>query len=157
MKFTNLSKIGILIILLNSIVLANDRLSFPFDYKNGVMYEQVKRSNVIEDIYAPKTAISSLQKDGKLPDNTVITMEEYANENGQKGKLNRIIIMKKTGQDWQFDSFDNNGNLNHSENPNRCYSCHKDSVVGEDIVFTLNKIKNFKLGTHNEIHKYGAN
>ena len=144
MKFTNLSKIGILIILLNSIVLANDRLSFPFDYKNGVMYEQVKRSNVIEDIYAPKTAISSLQKDRKLPDNTVITMEEYANENGQKGKLNRIIIMKKTGQDWQFDSFDNNGNLNRSENPNRCYSCHKDSVAGEDIVFTLDKIKNFK-------------
>ena len=107
------------------------------------MYEQVKRGNVIEDIYAPQAAIKALQQSGKLPDSTIIAMEEYANEKGQKGKINRIIVMKKVGTNWQFDSFDAKGKLNHSENPNRCYSCHKDSIAGEDIVFTLDKMKSF--------------
>lgn len=107
------------------------------------MYEQVKRGNVIEDIYAPQSAIDAVKKGNKIPENTLIAMEEYANQNGQKGKLNRIIVMKKMKNDWQFNAFLSNRRLNKNENPQRCYQCHKDSISGEDIVFTLDKMKSF--------------
>ena len=124
-------------------VFADNRMSFPDGYENGVMYEQVKRGNVIEDIYTTQAAIDAVKQGGKLPNGTIIVMEEYANKNGEKGNINRIIVMEKSGRDWQFDSFDASHQLNRSENPDRCHSCHKGSISGEDIVFTLDKMKAF--------------
>ncbi|MBR5941682.1 MAG: cytochrome P460 family protein [Neisseriaceae bacterium] len=135
--------ISISLLFLCANIWAENRLTLPQDYKNGVMYEQVKRGNVIEDIYAPQSAIDAVKKGNKIPENTLIAMEEYANQNGQKGKLNRIIVMKKMKNDWQFNAFLSNRRLNKNENPQRCYQCHKDSISGEDIVFTLDKMKSF--------------
>lgn len=120
-------------------------LSFPQNYKNGVMYASIKRGNVIEDIYAQKADIKALQTEGKLPELTTITMEEYANNGGARGQLNRYIIMQKRDKKWRFEAFNADKSLNTAENTNRCLSCHTSSLSGEDIVFTLDSMRNFRL------------
>lgn len=116
-------------------------LDFPKDYKQGILYASIVRGGVIEELFIAKEAMESLQREGKLPNGAIITMEEYQNNAGQRGAMNRIIIMQKVGDDWDFESFKPNGVRSESENTQRCYNCHRDSIVGEDIVFTLDKIK----------------
>lgn len=115
------------------------------DYKNGVMYHSKARGGVIEDMYIDKSAIVALQKDGVLPNGARIVMEEYANQNGKKGALNRYIAMQKRGKAWEFSAYNADGSLNRADNPTRCLNCHRESVRGEDIVFTIDKLKAFRF------------
>ncbi|WP_276951667.1 MULTISPECIES: cytochrome P460 family protein [Helicobacter] len=55
-----------------------------------------------------------------------------------------IIITQKVNKDWVFESFNPDETRPESENTQRCYHCHRDSIVGEDIVFTLDKIKAYE-------------
>ena len=64
-------------------------------YKNGLMYYSKFRGGVIEDMYIDKSALITLQQKGFLPNNTKIVVEEYFNENGKKGALNRYIVAQK--------------------------------------------------------------
>lgn len=118
-------------------------LDFPKDYKQGILYASIVRGGLIEELFIAKEAMESLQIEGKLPNGAIITMEEYQNNAGQKGAMNRIIIMQKVGDDWAFESFKPNRVRPESENTQRCYNCHRDSIMGEDIVFTLDKIKTY--------------
>ena len=52
--------------------------------------------------------------------------------------------MQKVGDDWAFESFKSNGVRPESKNTQRCYRYYRDSIVGEDIVFTLDKIKAYE-------------
>ncbi|RDU55241.1 hypothetical protein CQA49_02405 [Helicobacter sp. MIT 00-7814] len=120
-------------------------LTFPQDYKNGVLYTSITRGGVIEDIYAQEADILALQKEGKLPELATITMEEYANNNGTHGNLNRYIIMQKHGKQWRFEAFNADKSINVKENTTRCLNCHASAIEGEDIVFTLDSLKKFPL------------
>ena len=114
-------------------------------YKNGVMYYSKFRGGVIEDMYIDKSAIVALQKDGVLPNGARIVVEEYFNENGKKGALNRYIAMQKRGADWDFIPYNADKSLNVNDNPSRCKSCHTSSIRGVDKVFSLDKIKAFRF------------
>lgn len=114
-------------------------------YKNGIMYYSKFRGGVIEDMYIDKSAIAALQKDGVLPSGARIVVEEYFNENGKKGALNRYIAMQKRGTDWDFIPYNADKSVNVNDNPSRCKSCHTSSVSGVDKVFSLDKIKAFRL------------
>ena len=115
------------------------------DYKNGIMYHSKARGGVIEDMYIDKSAIIALQKDGVLPNGARIVMEEYVSENGKKGALNRYIAMQKKGKAWEFSAYNADGSLNRADNPMRYLNCHRESVSGEDIVFTIDLLKAFRF------------
>ncbi len=115
------------------------------DYKNGVMYYSKSRGGVIEDMYIAKGDIAALQKDGVLPDGARIVVEEYFNKGGKKGALNRYIAMQKRGAEWEFTPYNADKSVNLNDNPARCKSCHS-SISGEDKVFSLDRIKNYKDG-----------
>lgn len=126
-----------------SLLMANQNLAFPKEYKEGVLYTSVIRGGVIEDIYAPKEAILALREGKTLPDQTIITMEEYANDSGLRAGLNRYIIMQKQGKEWKFQAFKADKSLNSAENTTRCLNCHK-GISGEDIVFSLEAMRTYK-------------
>lgn len=65
--------------------------------------------------------------------------------NGKKGALNRYIAMQKIGKAWKFSAYNADGSPNRADNPTRCLNCHRESVQGEDIVFTLDKLKAFRF------------
>lgn len=119
-------------------------LAFPDSYKSGVRYETITRGGIIEDMYIAKEAISALQSTGKLPQGTLITMEEWQNDNGKRGKINRYIIMQKSGDSWEFQAFRADKSLNSSEDTKRCYNCHRNAISGEDIVFSLDRLKSWR-------------
>lgn len=115
------------------------------DYKKGVMYYSKFRGGVIEDMYIAKSDIVVLQQNGVLPNGATIVVEEYFNENGKKGKLNRYIAMQKRGKDWEFIPYNADKSVNLNDNPARCSECHLSSISGEDKVFSLDIIKAYKL------------
>ena len=107
-------------------------------YRSWIRYHTMTRGNVLEDMYIEKSAIDFLQKNGTLPDGTAIVMDEFSRDSKN---LRRIITMQKTGKTWQFKEFKADKTQNMAESGARCLSCHQSSVAGEDIVFTLDKIK----------------
>ena len=109
-----------------------------------VLYTSVSRGGIVEDLYTSEVAIKALQNGQNLPENTIITMYEYQKNNGTKGKLNRIIAMQKQGKEWKFMAFNADKTPNTKENTQRCLNCHK-GLNKEDIVFTLEQIKAFKI------------
>ena len=135
-------KIYVIFALLCGAIVAQD---LSADYKNGVMYHSKARGGVIEDMYIDKSAIVALQNDGVLPNGARIVMEEYTNQNGKKGALNRYIAMQKRGKSWEFSAYNADGSLNRNDNPTRCLNCHRESVSGEDIVFTIDLLRAFRF------------
>lgn len=119
--------------------------SLDESYKQGVMYYSKFRGNVIEDMYIAKSDIVALQQNGILPNGATIVVEEYFNESGKKGKLNRYIAMQKRGKSWEFIPYNADKSVNSNDNPARCKECHFSSVSGEDKVFSLDIIKAYKL------------
>ena len=115
------------------------------DYKQGVMYYSKFRGGVTLDMYIAKSDIVALQKNGVLPNGATIVVEEYFNENGKKGALNRYIAMQKRGKAWKFIPYNADKSVNLNDNPARCSECHISSINGEDKVFSLDKIKAYKL------------
>ena len=115
------------------------------DYKQGIMYYSKFRGGVIEDMYISKDDIIALQRDGVLPNGAKIVVEEYFNEGGKKGALNRYIAMQKRGKSWEFVPYNADKSVNFSDNPARCKDCHTSSISGEDKVFSIDRIKSYKL------------
>ena len=115
------------------------------DYKQGVMYYSKFRGDVIEDMYISKSDIIALQRDGVLPNGAKIVVEEYFNEGGKKGALNRYIAMQKRGKVWEFMPYNADKSVNLNDNPARCKDCHTSSISGEDKVFSIDRIKSYKL------------
>jgi hypothetical protein len=112
-----------------------------------VHYATVKRGNITEELFTSRTAIDAVKKGQPIPSGTVITMEDY-----RDGKLFRYIVMeKRTGWgaeyppdkrngEWEFQAFNDDKSVNHSENLDRCFACHK----GQGFVFTLDRMKSAK-------------
>lgn len=109
-------------------------------YRTWVRYHTMTRGAVLEEMYVEKNAMDFLKKNGTLPEGTSIVMDEFSQDSKI---LRRIITMQKIGKTWQFKEFKADKTQNIAESGERCFSCHQSSVSGEDIVFTLEKIKNF--------------
>jgi len=46
----------------------------------------------------------------------------------------------KRNGDWEFQAFNADKSVNHNENLDRCFACHK-SQERQDFVFTLDRMK----------------
>lgn len=68
------------------------------------------------------------------------------------GKVFRYVVMeKRTGwgaeyapekrnDEWEYPAFNADRSVNHHENLDRCFSCHK-SQAQQDFVWTLDRMK----------------
>jgi hypothetical protein len=128
-----------------------ERVKFPEDYAKGVHYATVKRGNIREEIFTRREAIAAAKNGQPIPSGTVITLVDY-----RDGALFRYVVMeKRTGWgaeyppdkrngEWEFQAFNADKSVNHNENVDRCFSCHK-SQERQDFVFTLDRMKNVPL------------
>lgn len=126
---------------------ANDRVTFPAGYAEGVHYATVNRGNIREEIFAPREAIEAARNGQPFPDGTVITMEDY-----RGGALYRYIVMEKRAGwgnaypadrrngDWEYREFRADRTANRSEDGARCMGCHI-SQAGNDFVFTSDRMR----------------
>ncbi|SRR6266540_2025053 len=129
---------------------AGELVKFPEKYAEGVRYASVTRGNIREEIFTNRGAIDAVKNGQPIPSGTVITMEDY-----RDGKLFRYVVMeKRTGWgaeyppekrngEWEFQAFNADRSVNHNENLDRCFSCHKGQAQ-QDFVFTADRIKSVK-------------
>lgn len=124
-----------------------DLVAFPENYADGVHYGTVNRGNIREELYTSQEAIAAARQGKPFPDGTVITLVDY-----REGGLYRYVVMEKRagwGEDyppalrngeWEFQAFHADKSINHEENLERCFSCHK-SKAGDDYVQSLDLMK----------------
>ena len=56
---------------------ANEEVSFPEAYRDGVHYATVTRGNIREEIFTSPEAVAAAREGRTFPDGTVIMMEDY--------------------------------------------------------------------------------
>ncbi|WP_321792746.1 cytochrome P460 family protein [Burkholderia pyrrocinia] len=122
-------------------------VQFPEDYKQGVHYATVTRSNIRGEIYTSREAVEAAKKSQPLSEGAVILMEDY-----RDGELYRSIAMEKKARhgtatpadirtdDWAFQSFDPGQRINRSESVSRCMACQPPPAKS-DLDFTYNRMQ----------------
>ncbi len=121
---------------------ANENVSLPDDYRDGVHYTTVKRGNITEEIYTSEEAVSAARSGETFPDGTVITMDDF-----RDGQLFRILVMEKRAGwanqsqsgAWLFRQFSVEGSPDANEDGKRCEACHA-SQSSNDFVFTRTRM-----------------
>jgi hypothetical protein len=125
-------------------------VTFPDNFRNGVLYATVERENISEEIYATPEAIDAVKAGKPIPSGTVITMVDR-----RDGALFRYVVMEKRAGwgseyapeerngEWEFQAFNPDKSVNRNENLDRCFSCHK-SRAAQDFVWTFDRMKNSK-------------
>ena len=130
-----------------------DKISYPANYKDGVLYTTVDRYDVKQyrELYVNSPEAVQAAKDGKpLPSGTVLTLVQYkaqvdpqgnpvkdAKGRFVKGDLIAYTVMeKRTGWgaeypedlrngEWEYAAFGADGKLNEKANYKACFQCHK--------------------------------
>ena len=127
---------------------ANERISFPEGFEDGVHYGTAPRGSIVQELYTSEEAIEAARKGEDFPDGTVITLVDR-----RGGEVHRYVVMeKRTGWgdlmpeearagDWLFREFAPDGTPNMSEDGVRCASCHQ-SQASQDFVFTVDQMRN---------------
>lgn len=134
-------------LLLTDASAAEQKVDFPAEYAQGKHYASIVRGNTREELYTTPDAIAAASRGEPLPEGTVITMEDYRNN-----QLYRYVVMEKrkgwgealpaelrTG-DWEFQWFNPDRTVRSGENLDRCRACHT-SQSGNDFVFSFNTMK----------------
>jgi hypothetical protein len=123
---------------------------FPEKHAAGVHYATVNRGNIREEIFTSRATIDAVKAGQPIPSGTVITLVDY-----RDGQLFRYVVMeKRTGWgaeyppekrngEWEFQAFNADKLVNHNENLDRCFGCHKGQAQ-QDFVFTLGQMRNAK-------------
>jgi len=125
-------------------------VNFPENYAEGVLYAVVPRGNIRQEIYTSREATDAVKRGDPIPSGTVITLVD-----SRDGKLFRYVVMeKRTGWgaqyprekrngEWEYQAFNADKSVNHNENLDRCFACHK-SQAQQDFVWTLDRMKRAK-------------
>jgi Cytochrome P460 len=120
---------------------------FPDNFADGVHYATVERGNIREEIFTSRAVVDAVKNGQPIPSGAVITLVDY-----RDGKLFRYVAMEKRSGwgaeyppekrngEWEFQAFNADTSVNHNENLDRCFSCHK-AQVQRDFVFTLDRMK----------------
>lgn len=121
----------------------SDLVAFPSNYAEGVHYATVHRGNIREELFTSRAAIKAAKNGQPLPSGTIITMEDH-----RDGTLFRYVVMEKRAGwgveyppekrigEWEFQAFNADRSVKHSETIERCFACHK-SQASQDFVFTI--------------------
>ncbi len=125
-------------------------VKFPENYAEGVLYATVNRGNIREEIFTSRATIDAVKRGQPIPSGTVITLVDYGD-----GKLFRYLAMeKRTGWggeyrpdkrngEWEYQAFNADKSVNHNENLDRCFACHK-SRAQQDFVWTFDQMKSVR-------------
>ena len=129
-----------------------DKIAFPADFKNGVLYTIADRYDVKQyrELYASADAVKAAKEGKPLPPGTVLTLIQYkAQVDAQgnpvkdgkgrflKGDLIAYAVMEKRAGwgaeypaelrngEWEDAVFTGDGKLNDKANYKGCFQCHK--------------------------------
>nr|WP_250812989.1 cytochrome P460 family protein [Neorhizobium tomejilense] len=126
---------------------AANRVTFPKDFKQMVMYGDYRRGSGGELAYALKETIDIAKAGQPLPPGTRLVLEIYDN-----GALTSYFVMekgidwgleveeeKRTG-DWHFQQFGVDGQVNRTSIAERCEACHQ-GQESNDFMFTRGRME----------------
>ena len=129
-----------------------DKISFPANYKNHVLYTTVDRydNKQYRELWGTADAVAAMKAKKPLPSGSVLTLIQYTAQidaagnpvkgpDGRfvKGELIAYTVMeKRTGWgteypaewrngDWEYATFGADGTLNEKEDYKACFECHK--------------------------------
>ena len=129
-----------------------DKIAFPANYKDGVVYQVADRYDVKQyrELYASPAAIAAAKEGKPLPHGSVLTLVQYkavvdaqgnpvkdAKGRFQKGDLIAYTVMEKRAGwgteyaddirngEWEYAAFGADGKFNDKANYKACFQCHK--------------------------------
>jgi hypothetical protein len=145
-----------------------DKIAFPENYAQGVMYMPLDRADLKEfrEYYITAAAVEAAKKGQPIPSGTVITAVRYKVQVGadgnpvkgadghfvKTGELNGYVVMEKRAGwgaeypetkrngEWEYQVFAPDKKPNDKVNLETCFNCHKPHA-DTDYLFTLDKIK----------------
>jgi hypothetical protein len=154
-----------------SVRAGGDKVAFPQNYAQGVLYATVDRADnkQYRELYASKEAIDAVKAGQPIPSGTVLTMVNYKaklnaagepekDANGRFIKTDEIagiaVMEKRTGWgteygddirngEWEYQAFKADKTVNDKANLNNCFTCHK-PYDKQDFVFSFDKMKTAK-------------
>lgn len=146
-----------------------DKVAFPANFDNGVLYTTVDRPDnkqYRELFVSPPAALDAAKKGEPLPSGTVLTLVQYAakldpagnpekDANGRFIKTNIIaytVMEKRTGWgaeypdaqrngEWEYQAFKADKTPNTAANLTACFNCHKPLGEKVDFVYSYDKLK----------------
>ena len=145
-----------------------DKVAFPADYAKGVVYMTLDRpeNKQVREYYTSQAAVDAAKKGAPLPNDTVITVVQYAAQldpqgnptkdaNGRFSKtanvLGYTVMEKRAGWgaeypetmrngEWEYQAFRADKTANPNANLTGCFNCHKPQA-NQDFVFSYDKLK----------------
>jgi hypothetical protein len=145
-----------------------DKIAFPENYAQGVMYMPLDRADLKEfrEYYITAAAVEAAKKGQPIPSGTVITAVRFKVQLGpdgnpvkgadghfvKTGELNGYAVMEKRAGwgaeyaetkrngEWEYQVFTADKKPNDKANLETCFTCHKPHA-DTDYLFTLDKIK----------------
>jgi plastocyanin len=143
-----------------------EKIAFPANYKDGVMYATVDRYDIKQyrELWGTAEAVKAVREGKKMPSGTVLTLVQYkaqvdaagnpvkdANGRFVKGDLIAYTVMEyRTGWgteypdewrngEWEYAAFGPDQKLNEKANYKGCFQCHKPHEK-QDYVISLAKL-----------------
>lgn len=125
-----------------------NRVTFPDNFDQMVMYGDYRRGNGGELAYALQDTIDAAQAGLPLPNGTVLVLEVF-----WSGALTDYFIMEK-GQDWgldfseevsdwHFQQYDANRNVRRTAFADRCMACHQGAGADSEFMFSYDRMLSF--------------
>jgi plastocyanin len=144
-----------------------NKVSFPENWSQGVMYATVDRHDIKQhrELWSTKAAVDAVKAGKPIPHGTVLTLVQYkakvddkgvpvrdANGRFQKGDLVAYTVMEKRAGwgsgypadirngEWEYQVFNPEKKVNEKANLKGCLQCHKPHE-GQDYVISLARLK----------------
>jgi len=145
-----------------------DKVAFPADYAKGVVYMTLDRpeNKQVREYYTSQAAVDAAKKGAPLPNDTVITVVQYAAQLDPQGNptkdangrfsrtaniLGYTVMEKRAGWgaeypetmrngEWEYQAFRADKTANPNSNLSGCFNCHKPQAT-QDYVFSYDKLK----------------
>ena len=145
-----------------------DKVAFPADYAKGVVYMTLDRpeNKQVREYYTSQAAVDAAKKGAPLPNDTVITVVQYAAQLDPQGNptkdadgrfsktaniLGYTVMEKRAGWgaeypetmrngEWEYQAFRADKTANPNANLSACFNCHK-PLDKQDYVYLYDKMK----------------
>jgi plastocyanin len=138
-----------------------EKIAFPANYKDHVLYATVDRYDVKQyrELYGTPEAVKAVREGKRIPSGTVLTLVQYkaqvdaagnpikdANGRFVKGDLLAYTVMEyRTGWgteypdewrngEWEYAAFGPDQKLNEKANYKACFQCHKPHEKQEYVI-----------------------
>lgn len=150
-----------------SALAGGDKVAFPEDWANGVLYGTVDRhdNKQYRELWSTPAAVEAIRKGEPIPSGTVLTLIQYkaqldaggnpardAQGRFIKGDLVAYTVMEKRAGwgteypddirngEWEYQAFNPDKTVNAKANLTACFQCHKPHAA-QDFVISLASLK----------------